>query len=486
MKECGCWGTTERSYVATSVNGQQESLDPRAKHAIRGAWFGFFVDMFDIYLPIVVLAPALIYFIPSDLDASTKAIISGTIFAATLLGRPIGSVIFGHFADSIGRKRTTIISVTGFGVITGIMALLPGYQQWGITAVILLIVLRLVDGVFLGGEYTSANPLAMEYSPKEKRGFYSALIMSGYPLAFAAISAITTVLLLFIPAGDINSPYVQWGWRIPFVIGSLLAFALVFYYVYLVDESEIFEGSGGGGSPLRQLFTERENLLSFLQVFVLMTGFWLTLQTVAAILPGLLGSQVGLSQTNTTITLVVSNVVLVGGYIASGVISQRVGRRSFLIVYGLIAAVAGTFLYYLLLSAPPQNLFLVILLTTAITLLVVSCWGISTAYINERFRTGIRASAFGIGYSLAVVLPSLYAYYQAGLAAFMPLEYTVLVLLAVGSLLMVVGAVWGPETKDVDFSEDVEAASGADDRARTATQTEPRTAPGSDGTVGSS
>jgi MFS family permease len=472
--------------MATSANGQQESLDPRAKHAIRGAWFGFFVDMFDIYLPIVVLAPALIYFVPSDLDASTKAVISGTIFAATLLGRPIGSVIFGHFADSIGRKRTTIISVSGFGVITGLMALLPGYQQWGITAVILLIVLRLVDGVFLGGEYTSANPLAMEYSPKEKRGFYSALIMSGYPLAFAAISAITTVLLLFIPAGDINSPYVQWGWRIPFVIGSLLAFALVFYYVYLVDESEIFEGSGGGGSPLRQLFTERENLLSFLQVFVLMTGFWLTLQTVAAILPGLLGSQVGLSQTNTTITLVVSNVVLVGGYIASGVISQRVGRRRFLIVYGLIAAVAGTFLYYLLLSAPPQNLFLVILLTTAITLLVVSCWGISTAYINERFRTGIRASAFGIGYSLAVVLPSLYAYYQAGLAAFMPLEYTVLVLLAVGSLLMVVGAVWGPETKDVDFSEDAEAASGADDRARTATQTEPRTAPGSDGTVGTS
>jgi MFS family permease len=472
--------------MATAANGQQESLDPRAKHAIRGAWFGFFVDMFDIYLPIVVLAPALIYFVPSDLDASTKAVISGTIFAATLLGRPIGSVIFGHFADSIGRKRTTIISVTGFGVITGLMALLPGYQQWGLAAVILLIVLRLVDGVFLGGEYTSANPLAMEYSPKEKRGFYSALIMSGYPLAFAAISAITTVLLLFIPAGDINSPYVQWGWRIPFVIGSLLAFTLVFYYVYLVDESEIFEGSGGGGSPLRQLFTERENLLSFLQVFVLMTGFWLTLQTVAAILPGLLGSQVGLSQTNTTITLVVANVVLVGGYIASGVISQRVGRRSFLIVYGLIAAVAGTFLYYLLLSAPPQNLFLVILLTTVITLLVVSCWGISTAYINERFRTGIRASAFGIGYSLAVVLPSLYAYYQAGLAAFMPLEYTVLVLLVVGALLMVVGAAWGPETKDVDFSEDVEVASGAGDRAPETSPTEPRTAPGTDRTIGSS
>src|ERR687889_2394832 len=271
-------GHGRRSCMATAAGGQQESLDPRAKHAIRGAWFGFFVDMFDIYLPIVVLAPALIYFVPPDLDTTTKAVVSGTIFAATLLGRPIGSVIFGHFADSIGRKRTTIISVSGFGVITGIMALLPGYQQWGLAAVILLIVLRLVDGVFLGGEYTSANPLAMEYSPKEKRGFYSALIRSGYPLAFAAISALTTVLLLFIPAGDISSPYVQWGWRIPFVIGSLLAFAFVFYYVRYVSESELWEevkrdaeAKGETSSPLRMLF-KGQNLKDFLQVFVLMSG----------------------------------------------------------------------------------------------------------------------------------------------------------------------------------------------------------------------
>ena len=472
--------------MATAANGQQESLPPQAKSAIRGAWFGFFVDMFDIYLPIVVLAPALIYFVAPEMGTVEKSIVSGSIFAATLLGRPIGSFIFGHFADAIGRKRTTIISVSGFGVVTLLIALLPGYQQWGITAVILLIVLRLVDGIFLGGEYTSANPLAMEYSPKEKRGFYSALIMSGYPLAFATISAITTVLLLLIPAGDINSPYVQWGWRIPFVIGSLLAFALVFYYVRFVNESEIFEEGGGAEAPLRQLFTQRENLLSFLQVFVLMTGFWLTLQTISAILPGLLGSQVGLSQTNTTITLVVANVVLVGGYLASGVISQRVGRRPFLIVTGLVAAVAGTLLYYLLLSAPPQNLFLVILLTTVLTLLVVSPWGITTAYINERFQTGVRASAFGIGYSLAVVIPSLYAYYQAGLAAFMPFEYTVLVLVAIGGLLMVVGAIWGPETKDVDFSQNAEAASGAGDRVPEASPSEPRTSAGTDRTVGSS
>src|ERR687886_2070671 len=137
--------------MATAASGQQQSLDPRAKHAIRGAWLGFFVDMFDIYLPIVVLAPALMYFVAPEIGTVEKSVISGSIFAATLLGRPIGSIIFGHFADSIGRRRTTIISVSGFGVVTLLMALLPGYQQLGITAGIILFFLRFVGGGFFGG-----------------------------------------------------------------------------------------------------------------------------------------------------------------------------------------------------------------------------------------------------------------------------------------------------------------------------------------------
>ena len=415
---------------------------------------GFFVDMFDIYLPIVVLAPALVYFVAPELDAVTKSVVSGTIFAATLLGRPIGAFIFGHFADAIGRRRTTIIAVSGFGVATLLMALLPGYREWGLVAVISLIALRLIDGIFLGGEYSAANPLAMEYSPKEKRGFYGALIMTGYPLAFAAISAITTVLLLLLPAGDINSPYVQWGWRIPFLIGALLAFGLVFYYVRSVSESELFEEAGGGGeSGLKELF-RGQNLRNFVQVFVLMTGFWLTLQTASTILPGLLGDPVGLSKTNVTITLVIANVILAGGYIVAGVTSQRIGRRAFLIANGVIMAIVGTFLYWLLLATTPQSLFGIIVLTTIVVVLVISPWGLATSYINERFHTSVRASGFGVGYSLAVVLPSLYAYYQAGLATFMPFEYTVLVLLVIGALFIIAGAVWGPETKDVDFSEE--------------------------------
>jgi MFS family permease len=437
---------------------------------------GFFVDMFDIYLPIVVLAPAIIYFVSPQMNEATTAIVNGSIFAATLLGRPVGAFIFGHLGDTIGRRRTTIIAVSGFGVATLLIAFLPGYAQLGITAAIIFIVLRFIDGIFLGGEYTAASPLAMEYSPKEKRGFYGALIMTGYPLAYAAISLITLVLVQLIPAGGLNSPYVQWGWRIPFVIGALMAFALVYYYVTSVAESEIFEAaseseSEESGSPLIELF-KGPNLSSFLQVFVLMSGFWLTLYTAAAMLPGLLTSELGLSPTNLTIALVVAYVILVGAYFVAGVTSQRIGRRLFLIAASVIMATVGTFVYYVLVGTAPQNLFTVIVLVTIITVLVTWVWALATVYINERFHTGVRASGFGVGYSLAVILPAFYAYYQSGLANIMPFKFTPLPLLVIGAMLILIGAVWGPETKDVDFAEEEDVSPSPEETGDSVTDDE--------------
>lgn len=286
------------------------------------------------------------------------------------------------------------------------------------------------------------------------------------------------LLLFLIPSEGLNSPYVQWGWRIPFLIGAALAFAFVVYYARSVEESEIFEQSGGSESPIKDLFSG-DNLKNFLQVFVMMTGFWLTLNTVSAVLPGLLGDPVGLSSTSVTLTLVIANVVLVGGYVSAGVISQRVGRRPFLMTMGVVSAVLGTFLYYLLISTAPESLLVVILLTTLITVLVVSPWGLVTTYINERFQTGVRASGFGLGYSLAVIIPAFYAFYQAGLEIFMPAQYTALVLLVIGALLILLGAAWGPETRDVDFAAEPEV-SGAKEHSEDKTPPDPRPTPGVD------
>lgn len=421
------------------------------KHAQRGAFYGFYVDMFDIYLPIIALAPAIGYFISPDLDASTTAVITGMIFAATLVGRPLGALIFGRYADMHGRKNATVIAVAGFGILTIVVGLLPGYQTWGIASVVVFVALRFVIGIFVGGEYTAASPLAMEYSAKEKRGLNGGLIMTGFPLAYVSVAVITFVMLQIAPAGDIDSPYVQWGWRIPFFIGGAMALAFVVYYLKSVRESELFEGSGGGGTPVKDLFTG-ENRKSFIQVFILMTGFWLSLNCVTAILPGLLSSESNLTPTQVSVTLIVAYLVVAVCYVIAAVVSQRTGRRPFLMVWGGIAGIGGTGVYALYLAMKPQNLFVVMIMVTLIAVLVVSVWGLTTVYINERFQTGVRATGFGLGYSLAVVVPSFYAFYQSGLSAVMPFEWTVLPLLVIGCLFITVGAAIGPETKDVDFA----------------------------------
>jgi MFS family permease len=437
--------------MATSVGvADTEERKERTRSALKGAFLGFYVDLFDIYLPIVVLAPAIAYFVSPELSTSATAIVSASIFAATLVGRPVGAAIFGHFADTIGRRRTAIISVAGFGTATLLIALLPGYEQWGIMAVILLIALRFLDGIFLGGEYTSANPLAMEYAPREKRGLYSGIIDSAFPLAYASISLITLLLLFLLPAEGVGSPYVQWGWRIPFVIGAALAFAFVVYYARTVSESELWRHADKPDAPLKTLF-RGENLKSFLQVFLLMNGLWLTLQTVAAVLPGVLG-ETGLSSTQVTITLVVAYLVLAPVIVAAGALSQVMGRRPFLIAVGVIMATLATALYYVIISGAVSSLFWVIVLTSVVVSIVVCPFALTPAYVSERFHVGVRSSGYGLAYSLAVVLPSFYAFYQAGLSAFMPFEYTVLALLVVGALLIAVGAAWGPETKDVEFT----------------------------------
>jgi len=441
----------------TRVTGAEaersDVMTPEAKSTIWGAFIGFFVDMYDVYLPVIALTPALIYFQPKNLPAAVATTVFYVVFAVTLIGRPIGSFIFGPLGDKIGRRKTTMIAVTGFGLVTLLIALLPGYQAIGIAALVLLILLRLIDGVFLGGEYTAASPLAMEYCPKPKRGFYSAVIQAGYPIAYVAISLLVAGMLLVAPAkGGLNSPYVQWGWRIPFIVGALIAFAFVIWF-RRVPESRSWMESEKTESPIRTLFSG-ESRKAFLQVFIVMTGFWLALNTTISTLPQVLTKAGGLSSTRVTMLLLVANVVLVGGYLVFGVLGQRIGRRPTMMLLGLLIMVVSTSAYVLLVqTAPHAGLIQIGLLATVVTVLTVSGWGLLSAYINERFHIGVRASGFGIGYSLAVILPSFYSFVMLWLASFMPYKYTQIPLLALGGLLILTGAAMGPETRDVDIAE---------------------------------
>ncbi len=424
---------------------------PQAIRAVWGAFFGFFVDMYDIYLPIVVLASAIIYFEPKNLPIATATTIYYVVFSVTLVGRPIGAFIFGHFGDRLGRKKTAMISVGGFGVTTFLIGILPGYQQWGLAALIILTALRLVDGIFLGGEYTAASPLAMEYSPRAKRGLYGGSIMSGFPIAYILISLLTALMFIIAPLGGIHSAFVQWGWRIPFFIGTLISLLFILYYRKHVPESELWERAEKSKSPILALFSG-ENLKHFIQVFILMSGIWFVFNSVVDVLPGVLTDVLKISSVTVTHGLLLVNVVLVVGYVAAGIISQRIGRRRIFVIFGLLSIIPAPIIYYLLVAHSVANHAAGFLLAAILEVITISMWGVVTVYINERFKTSVRASGFGIGYSLAVIIPSFFSFYLLWLKHLMPYKYTQIVILVLGGVLIIIGALMGPETKDVDFS----------------------------------
>jgi MFS family permease len=421
------------------------------QRALRAAFIGFFVDMFDVYLPVVALGPAIAYFQPATLSPALKSTLFYVVLALSLVGRPVGATLFGHYGDKIGRRWVAMISMGGFAIVTLLIGLLPGYETWGMGSIVILVLLRFVDGVFLGGEYTGANPLAMEYAPKEKRGKWAAFIHTGFPLALATMSLITSGLLRVVPAGSLHSPYVQWGWRIPFFLGGLFAGGVFVYYVQKVQESSVWAKSEKTESPLKELL-RGENFRCLMQVFLVMSGAWFTLNAVTSILPGVLLTVRHVNGVVVTNAQLVAYGLLAVCFVPAGMLGQKIGRRNMLALIGLAGCTAGPILYYVLVRSGYRSVLQVTVLVTLINLCASPVWAIVTSYINERFPTGVRACGYGVGYSAATIIPAFSSFYMLGLKGLgMPYEYTEIVIFAAGGLLLLVGALSGPETKHVEL-----------------------------------
>jgi len=420
------------------------------RSAVFGAAFGFFVDMFDVYLPVVALAPATNYFLPAAVSSGDRAIITSLIFIATLLGRPLGALIFGRLADKVGRRRVTLRAVAGCGVCTALIAALPGYAQAGLLGVVLLVVLRLVDGVFLGGEYTGATPLAMEAVPAGRRGWYGGLVGMGFPVAYCAIALVTWVMLRIAPQGGPHSAYSVWGWRIPFLIGAALCAVFVVYYRRSVAESEAWRAVGKSKSPVREVVLGRSRR-DFVQVFVLMSGIWFASNLATGLLPSALQFEGHVSASAVTGALVIVQAIHSVLFPFLGALSERIGRRTFMTWSGIGIGVACAAAFATISAGWWRGFLPVLALTLVIRLFGGSTFAVTPAYLCERFPAALRGSGFGLGYSMPLILTSFYAYYQNWLAHIMPSGYTAAALLFLGGVLVFAGALIGPETRHVDL-----------------------------------
>jgi len=408
--------------------------------------------MFDAYLPIVVLAPAMAYFQPPTLSPALQSTLFYIVFALSLVGRPIGAALFGHYSDKLGRRQATLISMAGFAFVTFLIGFLPGYANWGLASIALLTLLRFIGGAFLGGSYTSANPLAMEYAPTEKRGAWGALIHTGFPLSLAVMSLLTAALLRFIPANSPHSAYVIWGWRIPFFFGGLLACGVFIYCARRVPESRVWAGAKNTTYPLREL-CRGANPRILAQVFLVMSGVWFTLNAVTSILPGVLLTVRHVSTVTVTNAQLIENCLMIFAFVPFGMLGQKIGRRTVLWLIGLASLTLGPILYYILVRSGYRSTIELIVLVTLINFCATPVWAIITAYINERFSTAVRASGYGLSYSAATIIPAFSSFYMLGLKRLgMPYEYTEVAIFALGGLLLMIGALSGPETRYVEMA----------------------------------
>ncbi|GAA5119869.1 MFS transporter [Pseudonocardia adelaidensis] len=414
------------------------------RRSARGGAFSMFVDSFDVYLPALVLPAAMAYFMPQDLSAPIRATFTTVLFTVGLLGRPIGSVIFGNLSDRIGRKRVTMLSGWGFTIVTLLMGLLPGYAAWGYGGIAVFAVLRLIGGIFLAGGYAAPIPLALEQARPHRRGRVGALIGVGAPGSFLVMNALLFGVLETVP----KDGFLAWGWRLPFFVGFLIGLVYLWHYRGVVEDEESVRQRRAASTrqPVVELFTTHRALIT--SVFLFTCGYWFATQMSVSFLTTLLVQVLGQSATLGSVLEIVSSIVTIAMIVVLAEVSQRIGRRALLMRWALVMTVVVAAAFVLLVVAgrggAPEWVLGVLYVVAKVV--PSAPLGVILVYLNERFPASVRASGYGIGYMFGLILPGLYTVWLLALSALMPYEFTPVVLILFGGLLMFTAVRRGPET----------------------------------------
>jgi metabolite-proton symporter len=367
------------------------------RRAVVASTVGTSIEWYDFFL--YGTAAALVFpqvFFPGQTPYAGVIASFGTQFAG-FAARPIGAAIFGHYGDRIGRKATLIITLMIMGVGTALIGVLPGYASIGIAAPILLTVLRLLQGIAVGGEWGGSVLLSMEWGSDRRRGLMASWPQLGVPIGLLLSTAM--VQLMSVTTGP---DFLTWGWRVPF-LASLVLVGIGLYVRLRVLESPAFTAVKESQSVLRVPVLEafrhqwREILTSALVRMSEQAPFYLFVTFVLSY-----GTrEIGLSRTSLlTDTLIAAAIGLVSVPLF-GYLSDLVGRR---LMYGIgiVCTALYAFPYFGLLNTREAGL---VLLAIILSLIFHDMqYGPQAALIAESFGPNIRYSGAGIGYQLASVV----------------------------------------------------------------------------------
>ena len=419
---------------------------------------GTAIEFFDYY--IYAAAAVLVFntqFFHSG-DPLSDDLLSLSTLALAFFARPIGSALFGHFGDKIGRKKTLVASLVLMGGSTVVIGLLPTYSQIGIWAPILLCICRVGQGIGLGGEWGGAALVATENAPEGKRAWYGTFPQLGAPIGLFVANATFFLVSYFWGQQSL----VEWAWRIPFI--SSLALVLVGLYVRLtLHESHVFIEAEEKGkklkAPVSVVFTKHFKpmvigtfiMVATYSLFYIMTAFAQAYSRTPSTLSEA-GYPMGLGIPANTFTglLLISAIVFAIFISISGLYADKIGRRKWLIWTTVSILIFALCMPLFLGNGTPTSVFAFLVIGMA---LMGMTFGPMAALLPELFPTEVRYSGASLAYNIASII-------GATIAAMISLKINALyglmgvgIYLAINAFLTLLALLASKETKNVDLTQ---------------------------------
>lgn len=445
----------------TTTSGKLKSMArDSVKTVIAASMVGTAIEFYDFYAYGTAAANYFPKVFFGDTANPTVALLASLLtFAIAFIARPLGSLVFGHFGDRMGRKTTLVVSLLTMGVATFLIGCLPTYNQWGIAAVAVLCLCRFIQGIGLGGEWSGAALVATENAPESKRALYGSFPELGAPIGFFLSNGTYFLLETF----NDDDAMLAWGWRVPFLLSAILVIVGLVVRVQM-EETPIFrlaqEQKKVVKSPLTEVFKKswKQVLQATFLVAVTYTLFytlatwslaWGTKSTEQG------GGSLGFANQEYLLMLMIAVCVFAAFIVISCVNADKFGRKRVIIISSCcLVAFALLFPYLLDPAVVGQRNFAANLLFLCLGFaLMGTAFGPIGAFLPELFDANVRYSGSGIGYNLAAIVGAAFVPTIATWLSHNWGVHSVGLYLCVMALCCLVAVLSCKETKDVDFTK---------------------------------
>ena len=370
---------------------------------------GTSIEWYDFFL--YGAAAALIF--PSaffgEIPETTALILSLLTFAAGFIARPIGGIIFGHFGDRVGRKKTLIAALLLMGISSTLIGLLPTYAMIGVTAPILLTLLRFAQGLAIGGQWGGAMLLVTESAPSNQRGYYGAFAQAGAP-----IGVILANLALIITSALVSEEFFNtWGWRIPFLASAVLI--LISMYIQLnLEDTKAFKALATNSNNKSNEQVQRSPVLEAIRRYpkriMLAAGAFLSVQVTFYILIAFMlaygVASANMERDDMLTAVLIGCAIMVPFQFMFSAYSDRNGRKG---IFMLGAILSGVWAFAIFPLVDTGNFWLIVLALAFGLIFLAMMYGPQAAFFTELFSTEVRYSGATLGYQFGAIIGGAFA-----------------------------------------------------------------------------